>query len=136
MGAHGTDVKVATHPSTAVVLGVPVDDVTVEEAVDIVDELIEASRSSGPFTRWRPSTPTSSSTRCSIRRCSRSCSARRLAIPDGMPLVWASRMSGTPLRQRTTGVDLLPAIIERAAQRGHRVVLFGAAPGIADAGSQ
>ena len=32
-------------------------------------------------TRWRRSTPTSSSTRCSIRRCSRSCNARPSPSP-------------------------------------------------------
>ena len=132
MGAHGAFVKGAkSHPSTAVVLGVPVDDVTVEEAVDIVDELIEASRSSG--TVHQVATVNADFVVNALLDPSLLEILQRtsLAIPDGMPLVWGSRMFGTPLRQRTTGVDLLPAIIERAAQRGHRVVLFGAAPGIA-----
>ena len=45
-----------------------------------------------------------------------------LAIPDGMPVVWASRLLGTPVRERTTGVDLVPALVERAAADGHRIV--------------
>ena len=47
MGPNGTDVKSAPQLATAVVLGVPVDDVTVEEAVDVVDQLIERSRAGG-----------------------------------------------------------------------------------------
>jgi N-acetylglucosaminyldiphosphoundecaprenol N-acetyl-beta-D-mannosaminyltransferase len=54
-----------------------------------------------------------------------------LAIPDGMPIVWGSRLVGTPLRQRSTGVDLLPAVVQRAATANYRVCLFGAAPGVA-----
>ena len=45
-----------------------------------------------------------------------SCSGADLPIPDGMPVVWASRLTRHPLRERTTGVDLVPAIVERAAR--------------------
>jgi N-acetylglucosaminyldiphosphoundecaprenol N-acetyl-beta-D-mannosaminyltransferase len=38
---------------------------------------------------------------------------------------------GTPIRERATGVELLPALVERAARDGHRICLFGAAPGVA-----
>ena len=54
-----------------------------------------------------------------------------LAIPDGMPVVWGSRLLGAPIRERATGVDLLPALVERGARDGHRICLFGAAPGVA-----
>ena len=131
MGAHGAFVTTELQPSAAVVLGAPVDDVTVEEAVDIIDGLIEACGSRGTVHQvatvnadFLVNALLDPSLLEILQRTS-------LAIPDGMPLVWASRMFGTPLRQRTTGVDLLPAMIERAAHRGHRVVLFGAAPGIA-----
>ena len=45
---------------------------------------------------------------------------------DGMPVVWASRMLGTPLKERVTGVDLFEALMARAAERGWRVYLLGA----------
>lgn len=56
-----------------------------------------------------------------------------LVVADGQPLIWASRLLGTPLPERVAGSDLLPAICERAAQRGHRVYLFGGNPGSAEA---
>ena len=52
------------------------------------------------------------------RAARRSCSATDLSIPDGMPVVWAARLCGTPIRERTTGVDLVPALVERAARTG------------------
>lgn len=45
---------------------------------------------------------------------------------DGMPVVWASRILGKPLKERVAGVDLFEAIMRRAAQTGWRVFLLGA----------
>jgi N-acetylglucosaminyldiphosphoundecaprenol N-acetyl-beta-D-mannosaminyltransferase len=45
---------------------------------------------------------------------------------DGMPVVWASRLLGKPLKERVTGVDLFEALMRRAADRGWRVFLLGA----------
>ncbi len=53
-------------------------------------------------------------------------------LADGMPLVWASRWRTARLPERVTGADLVPALCERAALRGHRVFLLGGAPGIAE----
>ena len=56
-----------------------------------------------------------------------------LVLCDGMPLVWASRLRGTPLPGRVAGADLVPALLRRAEERGHRVFLLGAGPGVAAA---
>ncbi|MQA38018.1 WecB/TagA/CpsF family glycosyltransferase [Rugamonas aquatica] len=45
---------------------------------------------------------------------------------DGMPVVWASRLLGKPLKERVAGVDLFEALMERSAQKGWRVYLLGA----------
>jgi len=52
-----------------------------------------------------------------------------MILADGMPLVWASRGR---LPERVAGSDLVPALCERAATKGYRVFLLGAAPGVAD----
>jgi N-acetylglucosaminyldiphosphoundecaprenol N-acetyl-beta-D-mannosaminyltransferase len=54
-----------------------------------------------------------------------------LSIPDGMGIVWGARLVGTPIRERTAGADLVPALARRAADEGWRVCLFGGAPGVA-----
>lgn len=54
-----------------------------------------------------------------------------MATADGMPLVWGSRLLGVSLEGRVTGADLVPALCERAAQRGLSVYFLGARPGVA-----
>jgi len=54
-----------------------------------------------------------------------------LALPDGVGLLWAGRLLGQPLRERVTGSDGVPRIAERAAVKGWRLFLLGAAPGVA-----
>lgn len=53
-------------------------------------------------------------------------------LADGMPLVWASRWRLQRLPERVAGSDLVPALCEQAARKGHRVFLLGGAPGIAE----
>src|SRR4030095_4623245 len=55
-----------------------------------------------------------------------------LAVADGMPLVWASRLKGKPLPERVTGVDLVDCSCDFAARNGHSVYLLGGRRGVAD----
>jgi N-acetylglucosaminyldiphosphoundecaprenol N-acetyl-beta-D-mannosaminyltransferase len=52
-----------------------------------------------------------------------------LVVPDGMPLVWASRLKGTPLPERVAGSDLVWSLTAEAALNGRSVYLLGGAPG-------
>ena len=70
-----------------------------------VDKIVKASRDPG------------------LRRIINDCD---LINADGMPVVWASRLLGKPLKERVTGVDLFEAPMARAAQKGWRVFLLGA----------
>ncbi|WP_425581712.1 WecB/TagA/CpsF family glycosyltransferase [Streptosporangium vulgare] len=54
-----------------------------------------------------------------------------LAVADGMPLVWAARLLGTPLPGRVTGADLIWSLSEAAAFYRHPVYLLGGPPGTA-----
>ena len=45
---------------------------------------------------------------------------------DGMPVVWASRLLGKPLKARVEGVDLFEALMQRASAKNWRVFLLGA----------
>ena len=55
-----------------------------------------------------------------------------LIVADGAPLVWASRLAGTPLPERVAGSDLIFDICELSAREGFRVFLLGAPPGVAE----
>ncbi len=52
--------------------------------------------------------------------------AADLLSADGMPVLWAARLLGTPLKARVTGVDLFEALMARAAEKAWRVYLLGA----------
>jgi N-acetylglucosaminyldiphosphoundecaprenol N-acetyl-beta-D-mannosaminyltransferase len=54
-----------------------------------------------------------------------------LVTPDGMPLVWISRMMGFKRVTRVYGPDLMLAVCERSRAAGYRHFFFGAAPGVA-----
>jgi N-acetylglucosaminyldiphosphoundecaprenol N-acetyl-beta-D-mannosaminyltransferase len=56
-----------------------------------------------------------------------------LTVPDGVPLLWAARLLGTPLPGRVNGTDLFEVLAAEAAKRGLRVFLLGGRKGAADA---
>lgn len=59
-----------------------------------------------------------------------------LVVADGMPIIWASKITGTPLPERVTGASLIWTLSEAAARAGLPVLLIGGAPGVAERGSR
>lgn len=55
-----------------------------------------------------------------------------LSLVDGVPLLWAARILGTPLPEKISGSDLTPRLFDLALERGWRVFLVGGAEGVAD----
>ena len=55
-----------------------------------------------------------------------------LVVADGMPLVWASRIQGTPLPERVAGSNLISTLSAGAAERGRSIFLLGGAEGTAE----
>ena len=73
-----------------------------------------------------------------LRKYQRDPAFRRLVasadvrVADGMPLVWASRVQGTPLPERVAGSNLMPLLCAAAAAWRRSVYLLGGDPGTAD----
>ena len=59
-----------------------------------------------------------------------------LVTADGFPIVLLSRISGRPLKERVTGADMVPALAKRAAQQGLSLFLLGGGRGIAQAAAE
>ena len=57
----------------------------------------------------------------------------RLNVPDGAGIVAAAKLRGLPVPERVTGVELVDDLAALAAVHGYRLLLAGAAPGVADA---
>lgn len=51
-----------------------------------------------------------------------------LVTPDGMPLVWGLRLLGRSDASRVYGPELMPLLLEKAAERGLTVGFYGTAP--------
>ena len=48
-----------------------------------------------------------------------------LVLADGMPLVWASKLKGTPLPARVAGSDLIWSLSTEAARHGRSIFVLG-----------
>jgi N-acetylglucosaminyldiphosphoundecaprenol N-acetyl-beta-D-mannosaminyltransferase len=74
-----------------------------------------------------------------LRAYRRSAAVRRafaeceLVVADGMPLIWASRLQGTPLPARVAGSDLVWSLSAAAASESRSLFLLGGDPGTAEA---
>ena len=55
-----------------------------------------------------------------------------LVVPDGMPLIWAARLQGTPLPERVAGSSLITSLSDGAAREGRSIFLLGGDPGTAE----
>ena len=51
---------------------------------------------------------------------------------DGMSVVWASRILGSPLPERIAGIDLMHEIMQRGQEKGYRVFCLGAKQAVLD----
>jgi len=56
--------------------------------------------------------------------------AAGMVTPDGMPLVWISRLKGRKHVDRVYGPDLMLALCERSEKRGYRHFFYGGAEGV------
>ncbi len=77
-----------------------------------------------------------------LRQWRRSAQVRELVsgvdivVADGMPLVWACALQGTPLPERIAGSTLTVTLTAAAAQAGASVFLLGGNPGSSERAAQ
>ena len=112
------------------ILDVPVDCLTMPQALACVDDIIAGG--------WGGQEPelviaVNPEKVVSVRRergLLPVLSQAGLLIPDGAGLVFGARLLGARGIERVAGSDLMQAICERATARGYRLFLFGAAPDV------
>ncbi len=59
-----------------------------------------------------------------------------MVVPDGIGVVYGSKIVGKPVRERVAGYDLSCALLEHAGETGKKLYLFGGKPGIADTAAE
>ncbi|MBI1756596.1 MAG: WecB/TagA/CpsF family glycosyltransferase [Fimbriimonas ginsengisoli] len=110
------------------ILGVPVDRVSMEESLARIEAMMKEDRphvvvtvdSSGIVQAQRDLV---------YRRIVEEAS---LVTPDSEGVVWAAKRQGKPVGGRVSGVELLDRLCGFSADKGYRIFLLGAAPGVAE----
>jgi N-acetylglucosaminyldiphosphoundecaprenol N-acetyl-beta-D-mannosaminyltransferase len=119
-----------------IILSVPIDDITMDEALLRLETFILEGRANGKshqIATINADFVVKARDDPELRGLLRDAD---MCTADGMPLVWGARLLGVPLTGRVTGADLVPALAQVAAARGYTMYLLGAAPGVALRASQ
>ncbi len=114
--------KSAPSESTLVsVLGVPIDNVSMDEVLGKVQEWI----AEGGFhqiatanTDFLINSIVDDELEEVLSRCD-------MVLADGMPLVWTSILKGKRLKERVTGSDMVPRLADLSARNGYRIFMLG-----------
>lgn len=114
-------------PMTVTVWGVPFSRVTLGETLLHIDRLI-AKRQPGYFITANLNYVMLTSQQPELRRINERAA---FIVCDGMPMVWWSRRTRTPLPERVAGSELIYALTKWAAVRRYRIYFLGGAPGVA-----
>ena len=110
------------------ILGVGVDSVTMQEALDRVESFFEERR---------PVIVATANAEMLMRATHDEelkdiLNAAELVVPDGAGTVWAAHHLGHDMPERVAGYDLAQELMKRAPVKGRRIYFFGSAPGVAD----
>lgn len=106
-------------------LGVPIDDVTMDEVLDRIAHFVDHGRQSGRSHQIATVNVDFLSHAMRHPEIAELLGAIEMCIPDGQPLVWGAGWCRTPLRGRVAGSDLVPLLAGRAESEGWRMHLFG-----------
>ncbi|MBR0598922.1 WecB/TagA/CpsF family glycosyltransferase [Sinanaerobacter chloroacetimidivorans] len=107
------------------ILDVPVDMVNTGEAMDIFRELMKSPECSlivTPNSEIIVNASQDPELKGIIEKAD-------LIIPDGIGLVYASKIMGMPLRERVTGIDFLEQILRYLEETGQSIFFLGSKPG-------
>ena len=109
------------------ILGVNIDMITMAEAVNTAAEAVETRDAFAVFT------PNSEFIQAAYKDTEFRDILNNgdMCVPDGIGVVYASRILKKPIAERVAGYDLVCALFERMARAGKSVFLLGAKPGYA-----
>ena len=110
------------------ILGVRIDNLTIEEALQRIEGFLEDGQQHYIVTP----NPEFLIKAQQDREFRRILNQADLAVADGIGLIFASWFLGQSLKGRITGVDLMKGICQRAVQKNWLIYLFGSVEGIAE----
>lgn len=109
-------------------LGLKIDNITMSEAIGLIRRhLAQQSKSAIFFVN-----PDCMNKMVTDRAYREALNSADHIFPDGIGLVIAGKMLGTPLRENINGTDMLPFLCEMAAAENRSIFLLGGKPGVAE----
>ena len=114
------------------VLGVKIDDFSMQETVERIQEAVEKREQTWVVT----ANPELIFAAGSDARLNQLINRAQLVTPDGVGVVWAAQRLGHPVPERVTGIDLLEALFPVAGEKKWRVFFLGSQPGTAELAAQ
>src|SRR5437867_1270504 len=119
-------VRLGQEPPPVAILGVPFDSLTQTQALAAIEKMIASGQ---------PHYLATANVDFLVQ-ARRDTELRRILVEadlvlcDGTPLVWASRWLGNALPERVAGADLVPDLIQIAAEKNYRLFFLGGKPEI------
>ncbi|MEW6247771.1 MAG: WecB/TagA/CpsF family glycosyltransferase [Nitrospirota bacterium] len=113
-------------PARTEILGVPVDCVTMDQAVAVVGAMLAGDKPCSIMAVNPEKVVRATGDPLLLDRLRRA----DLLIPDGIGIVLAARLLGLGSFERVPGSELMPRLCARAAAAGRTVFLFGGAPDV------
>ena len=114
--------------NTVQILGLPVDNITYNQWMNLIDKWVQHGKRTHHVCTTNPEFTMIAQKDSNFANILRRAD---LCIPDGVGLLWASRILKTPLTERVTGSDGTERIAKDAAKRGWKLFFLGAAEGVA-----
>ena len=112
---------------------VPFDHVTLDQAVDRIEQLIDASRKNQEGKSSY--VITANLNYCMLHHRDEELKSvtedADLILADGQPIVMRSKLSGHALPERVAGSEMIYDLAERCSRRGWRIYFLGGEPGVA-----
>lgn len=110
------------------ILGVPVDRVSMEDAIGFIADCVAGNRPTLIVTADASGIAQAQSD----PELMGIYQSADLVTPDSVGVLWAARRLGKPMTERVSGVDILDQTCALSAERGYRIYFLGAEPGIAE----
>lgn len=123
----------AEDPSKRIkILDLPIDCVSLPEAVKRIADWVSAGRS-GYVVTANPELAVRARREPSLRAI---VAGADLVTADGVGMLWAARLKGRSLPERVSGIDLAEELLMRGVQEGWRFFFLGGEPGVAEAAAE
>jgi len=109
------------------ILGVNINNITCSEAITEVEKWLAEKKEKKYIVTPNPEIVIKAKNNEHFKKILNDAS---MVIPDGIGLIWAGKILGTPFKERVTGIDLMQRLCQMAENNNYSVGLLGGKNGV------